>query len=218
MKVCQIATVGENIEWLLKGLLLFKANKLVLISTSDPEFTKKIGEIKKRLLDPSFETIPLEIEEKIIESEDPLEFITIFKNAILENFKSGYQIEVNATAGLRVWQLLGYFTKIQLKNMVNLYFIINKKSGEPIIFPPSILSATEQLLLDVIGNEEKNIEKIKENYELFKAKEVSKGLISKYLTKLKEKNLIEESTKNKFKFFKSTKLGKIYQNPLNYYS
>ena len=218
MKICQIATVGENIEWILKGLLLFKANKLVLISTSDPKFTKKIEEIKKRLLDPEFETNPLEIEERIIESEDPLDFITIFKNTILENFKIGYQIEVNATAGLRVWQLLGYFTKIQLKNIINSFFILNKKSGEPIIFPPSILSATEQLILDVIGNGEKNIEKIKEKYELSKAKEVSKGLISKYLTKLKEKNLIEESTKNKFKFFKLTKLGKIYQNPLGYYS
>ncbi len=216
MKVCQIAIVGENIEWILKGLLLFKANKLVLISTSDPEFTNKIKEIKDRLLDPKFEMIPIEIEEKLIESEVLLEFINIFKETVLENYKKGYQIEINATAGLRVWQLLSYFTKIQLKDLIDKYFIINKRSGEPILFPPKILSKTEQLILDLIGSEEKDIEQIKEIYEKAKGKEVSKALMSKYLTKLKEKNLVEESTKNKFKFFKSNELGKMYQNPINF--
>ncbi len=217
MKVCQIATVGENIEWILRGLLLFKANKLVLVSTTDPEFINKIKDIRERLLDPKFETSPIDIEEKLIKSEDLLEFINVFKEIILENFKNGYQIEINATAGLRVWQLLGYFIKIQLKDFIDKYFIINKRSGEPIILPPSVLSKTEQLILDVIGNEEKNIEKIKEIYEKIKGKDVSKGLMSKYLTKLKEKDLVEESIKNKFKFFKSSELGKIYQNPLNFF-
>ncbi|MFX1457771.1 MAG: hypothetical protein ACFFDB_20575, partial [Promethearchaeota archaeon] len=171
MKVCQIATVGENIEWILKGLLLFKANKLVLISTSDPEFTNKIKEIKDRLLDPKFEMIPIEIEEKLIKNDDVLEFINIFKETVLENYKEGYQIDINATAGLRVWQLLGYFTKIQLKDQINMYFIINKRSGEPILFPPNILSKTEQLILDLIGNEENDIEQIKDIYEKTKGKE-----------------------------------------------
>ena len=216
MKICQIATVGENIEWILKGLLIFKANKLVLISTTDPEFTKKIKEIRGRLLDPKFETIPIDIEERLIKSENPLEFINTFKEIILQNFKNGFQIEINATAGLRVWQLLGYFTKIQLKNFIDKYFIINKRTGEPIIFPPNILSKTEQLILDIIGNEEKNIEKIKEIYEKFKGKEVSKGLMSKYLTKLKEKDLVEESIKSKFKFFIQSEIGKNYQKHLNF--
>jgi len=45
---------------------------------------------------------------------------------------------------------------------------------------------------------------------------VSKALISKNVIKLKEKNLVEESIRNNFKFFKLSELGKIYQNPLDF--
>jgi len=210
MKVCQIATVGENIEWILKGLLLFRTDKLVLISTSDPKFVMKITEIKERLLDPEFETMPLEIQEKIIESEDPLEFTGVLKKTILENFHDDYEIEINATAGLRVWQILCYFTKIQFKDIIRKYFIINKKNGQPIIFPPSILNKTEQIILDTIGLNKKNIKQIKQNYEKHKGIKVSVSLISKYITKLKEKNLISESKVNKLKYLELTRLGKIY--------
>jgi len=210
MKVCQIATVGENIEWILKGLLLFRTDKLVLISTSDPKFVMKITEIKERLLDPEFETMPLEIQEKIIESEDPLEFTGVLKKTILENFHDDYEIEINATAGLRVWQILCYFTKIQFKDIIRKYFIINKKNGQPIIFPPSILNKTEQIILDTIGHNKKNIKQIKQNYEKLKSKKVSLSLISKYITKLREKNLILESKVNKLKYLELTRLGKIY--------
>lgn len=211
MKICQIATIGENIEWIIKGLLLFRANKLIMISTSEPKFIKKIEEVKNRLLDPDFELDPIKIEERIIESEDPLEFIQVFKNTILENFEKGYLIEVNATAGLRVWQILIYFTKIQLKNMVRTFFIINKRSGEPVIFPPTILSKTEQMIIDTIGKERKSIEQIKQLYESYKGKKVTPALISKYLTKLREKNLICESKIQKIKYFKLSDLGKVYR-------
>lgn len=210
MKVCQIATVGENIEWILKGLLLFRTDKLVLISTSDPKFVMKITEIKERLLDPEFETMPLEIQEKIIESEDPLEFTDVLKKTILENSHDNYEIEINATAGLRAWQILCYFTKIQFKDIIRKYFMINKKNGQPIIFPPSILNKTEQIILDIIGLNKKNIKQIKQNYEKLKSKKVSVSLISKYITKLKEKNLISESKVNKLKYLELTRLGKIY--------
>ncbi len=210
MKICQIATVGENIEWILKGLLVFKANKLVLISTSNPEFITKTQEIKKRLLDPDFEINPLDIKEVIIESEDPLEFITNLKKIILENFNNGYRIEINATAGLRVWQILSYFTKIQFEDIVRKYFIINKKNGQPIIFPPNILKKTEQTILDIIGFNKKNMKDIKQHYEKNKCKRVSISLISKYLTKLNEKNLIQVSKLKKIKYFELTNLGKIY--------
>ena len=91
MKICQIATVGENIEWILKGLLVFKANKLVLISTSDPGFVKKTNDLKDRLSDAKFEFKPLDIEIKIIEKEDPLEFIHLLKTVILENIKQNHE-------------------------------------------------------------------------------------------------------------------------------
>jgi len=218
MKVCQIATVGENIEWVLKGLTLSKVDKLILISTSDSQFVEKITEIKNRLLDPMFEKNPVDIEEKIIESKNPLEFIKILKETILENYKAGYQIDINATAGLRAWQLLGYFTAIQLNNLVKKFFIINKQKGEALILPPEILSKTEQLVLDIINNEAKSIEEIKRTYENLKDKKVSVGLISKYLAKLKEKDLIHEFKRERFKYFELTHLGKIYNNNLKYYS
>ncbi len=210
MKTCQIATVGENIEWILKGLLIFNANKLILISTSNPEFLKKIIDIKNRLIDPEFEFKPLEIEEIIIESENPFEFIKILKKIILENGRKGFQIEVNSTAGLTIWQTLSYFIAIQLREFVRNYFIINKQKGDAFSLPLLILNKTEQTFLDLLGEKTLNIEDLKTEYENFKKKEVSVGLISKYLTKLKEKKLIQESKVERFKFFRLTELGRIY--------
>ena len=103
----------------------------------------------------------------------------------------------------------------QLEDLIDLFFIINKKTGEPIIFPPGLLSKTEQLFLDVISEEKMSIEDIKIKYSKSKAKKVSLGLISKYLGKLKEKNLILESKIKKKKYFELTDLGKIYLiNPI----
>jgi len=211
MKTCQIATVGENIEWILKGLFLFRAQKLILISSSDPVFISKIKDIKDKLIDPKFEVKPIEIENKLIEGEDPLLFITQLKNTILENIDQGYHIDINVTAGPSIWQVFGYFVKIQLKNLIRNYFIINKRSGDPIIFPSSILSKTEQMILDIVGSDKHSIEQIKLSYEMFKGKKISSTLISKYLTKLKEKELIQEFNHHKLKNFELSVAGKMYQ-------
>ena len=210
MKVCQIALIGENIEWILKGILLYKTNKLILISTNNSEFIEKANEIKRRLLDSDFEKSPLDIEHLVIKGEDPIEFSRMLKNTILQHHQKGFSIEINATAGLRVWQVLGYFIKLQLGDLIDLYFIINKRTGEPIIFPPGLLSKTEQLFLDIISEEKMSIEDINIKYSESKDKKVSLGLISKYLGKLKEKNLILESKTKKKKYFELADLGKIY--------
>lgn len=214
-KICQIATVGENIEWIIKGILLFKAHKLTLISTSESKFLDKIKEIKKRLLDPQFETNPIEIEEKIVDKQDALTFVKALKEIVFKNYEQGYIIEINATAGLTAWQLLAYFTSIQLKKQVRNFFIIDKQKGEAFDLPPGVLSKTEQLILDIIDIESKNIEEIKELYKKNKGKNVSNALISKYLTKLREKNLISEFKSEKLKFFELTYLGHLYQTNLN---
>ena len=60
--------------------------------------------------------------------------------------------------------------------------------------------------------------KIKQEYEKLKGKTVSHGLISKYLSKLKGKELIKESIRNKFKYFESSELGKIYHKSLAFYN
>lgn len=216
-KTCQIATIGENIEWIIRGIILFKANKLILISTENSIYLEKINELKKRLLDKQFEINPIEIEEIIIEGTDPLIFVNSLKECILKNVKQGYSIEINATAGLRVWQILSYFISIQLKKIIQKFFIINKQKGEAIIFPLEILNKTEQLILDIISNQSKKIEEIRQSYEEFKSKKVSVGLISKYLTKLKEKKLINENKKERFKKFELTTLGLIYKNSLRLY-
>ena len=210
MKICQIAFIGENIEWVLRGILIYKTNKLILISTNNSKFIEKVKEIKERLLDPEFEKPPLEIEHFIIELEDPIEFSRTLKKAILHHHKKGFNIEINATAGLRIWQILGYFINLQLGDLIDLYFIINKRTGEPIIFPTGLLSKTEQLFLDIISEENLSIEDITKKYSDFKNKNVSLGLISKYLGKLKEKNLILESKSKKKKYFELTDLGKMY--------
>ena len=106
MKVCQIALIGENIEWVLRGIFIYKTNKLILISTNNSEFIEKANEIKERLLDSEFEKSPLDIEHLIIEGENPIEFSRILKNTILQHHKKGFNIEINATTGLRIWKSL----------------------------------------------------------------------------------------------------------------
>ena len=88
--------------------------------------------------------------------------------------------------------------------------MINKKNGQPIIFPPSILNKTEQIILDTIGFNKRNIKQIKQYYEKHKCKKVTVSLISKYITKLKERNLVHESKLKNIKYFELTHLGKIY--------
>lgn len=216
MKVCQIATIGENIEWIFKGLLLCQANKLILVSTNELRFKEKVKEIKKRLLDSQFEVNPLEIEEKIVEGHNILDFIKILKDTILENTIQGYSIEINATAGLTMWQILGYFTAMQLENVVHKFFIINKQKGEALILPLGTLSKTEQLIIDIIKNGSLSIEDIKKAYENLKSKKVSVALISKYLVKLKDRGLVSESKIERFKYFDLTSLGKMYNLNLDF--
>jgi len=215
MKICQIATIGENIEWIIKGVTSSKVDKLILISTNDTHFLEKIKDIKHRLLDPNFEMNPIEISEKIIESKDILKFLKVLKESILECNKNDYFVEINATAGLRIWQLLGYFTAIQLSDSVKKFFIIDKQNGHNLILPLQILGKTEEIILNILKDEMKNIEQIKKSYEIIKGKNVSYTLISKYLTKLKEKNLVNIHIKEKYKYFESSDFGKIYQNPLS---
>ena len=209
-KVCQIALVGQNIEWILKGILLYNTNKLILISTNNPEFIEKIDEVKKRLLDEEFEKSPIEIENITIAGDDQIEFSKTLKKLIIQNYNEGYRIEINATAGLRVWQILGFFISLQLENIIDLYFIINKKTAEPIIFPILILSKTEQIFLNIISENNMSIEEIKQKYSEYKNKHVSLGLLSKYLGKLKDKGIIKEAKSKKKKYFMLTKLGKFY--------
>ena len=45
-KVCQIATLGGNIEWILRGISKNVVDKLCLISTDKEEFVQKIAEIQ----------------------------------------------------------------------------------------------------------------------------------------------------------------------------
>lgn len=215
MKICQIATIGENIEWIIKGVTSSKVDKLILISTNETHFLEKIKDIKERLLDPNFEMNPIEISEEIIGGKDILKFLKVLKETILECNKNNYFVEINATAGLRIWQLLGYFTAIQLSDYVKNFFIIDKQNGLNLNLPLVILGKTEEIILNIIKDEKKSMEQIKKSYGIYKGKDVSYGLVSKYLTKLREKNLVKVYIRNKHKFFESSDLGKIYQNSLS---
>ena len=48
MKICQIALIGENTEWVLRGILLYKTDKLILVSTNTTEIIEKANENKER--------------------------------------------------------------------------------------------------------------------------------------------------------------------------
>ena len=139
MKICQIATIGENIEWIIKGVTSSRVDKLILISSNETRFLEKVKDIKDRLSDPNFEMNPIEISEEIIDGKDILKFLKVLKESIFECKKNDCLVEINATAGLRIWQLLGYFTAIQLNAYVKNFFIIDKQNGLNLNLPLIIL-------------------------------------------------------------------------------
>ncbi len=207
-KNCQIVTIGENIEWVLRGIALEKVDKLYLIVTNEPEFIKKGDEIISRI---GIEN--LDIRMKVIDGTNILNFITILKQTIYSNSIKGYSISINITSGLRIWQLYAYFISIQLNSIIKNIFIVNKQTKQMITFPNLLLTKAEQEIIDILGIEGNTSRDLIELYGKERKINVSRAFLSKYLSSLRRFGLIESSQNGKKKDFNLTLKGQIYVNP-----
>ena len=100
MKVCQIATVGRNPEWIQLGLFRFPTDLLILVTTEEylPE-AEKIKELVKGI-EVRIETIKA--------PRNTREIVLFFKKLINTLYQENYTIYINVTSGLvsserKVW-------------------------------------------------------------------------------------------------------------------
>ena len=211
VKYCQFAIVGHNIEWVLKGVFYFRTDALVLICSDDEGIIKLAEEIKQKLQEMNQSSTLLPIEIVIISGRAPLEYVLIVKKMIMKYVKLGYQIDFNITAGFRIWQNLTYFIAFHLREYFHSLFIIIKDLDQPYELPLNMLTRSEQVICNSLADSPKTIEEIKRYYvRKTKSQKISNAFISKYLSKLKKMDLIQERREGKTKIFSLTEMGKYY--------
>jgi len=83
------------------------------------------------------------------------------------------------------------------------------------IYPIDSLTSTEQHIVDIIARQEASMDLIQSEYALITGKEVTAGLLSRYLGKLKKKAIIVEGARDgRHKVFKLTDYGLKYVLPI----
>jgi len=84
----------------------------------------------------------------------------------------------------------------------------------PFKVPTLFLDNTSQLILDLIGENEDTIKKLKRKYvQIKKIDNISQPFISKYISNLLKEGLISESWKDGIKHFELTDFGLLLVNP-----
>jgi hypothetical protein len=213
MKVCQIATVGRNPEWIQIGLFRYPTNLLVLVTTK--EYLEKAKEIEELVKG-------IETKIEIIKEPRNAQYIVKFLKTLINNLSENqYEIMINVTAGLVSWQLLFYSTATILRKKVKSFFIIDKERKEPlqmVLYHP--LTSTEEKVLMIIPEEGGSLGKITQEFRDRTLKDTgeekgSSGLISRYLKMLIEEELVESVGNAKSKTFRLTEKGKLVRNILS---
>ncbi|MCP4760634.1 MAG: hypothetical protein GY870_02560 [archaeon] len=83
------------------------------------------------------------------------------------------------------------------------------------IYPIETLTSTEQYIVDIISRQELSIDEIRGEYYVLTDKDVSDGLLSRYLGQLKNKAIVIESPREgRNKQFKLTEYGLKYVLPI----
>ena len=214
MKICQIATVGRNPEWIQLGLFRYSTNLLVLVTTE--EYIDKAEEAKALV-----KGIETRIE-VLKESRDPRKIVEFLKRLINSLYDDDYKIYMNITSGLVSWQLLFYSTATILREKVSKFYLIDKERKEPlemVLYKP--LSKPEQKVILSMPDDEISLGDITES---FRAKSLdpktgqpkgTSGLLSRYLKVLTEEGLVETVGKNKQKTFRLTEQGFLVREILS---
>ncbi len=209
MKICQIATVGRNPEWIQLGLFRYPTSLLVLITTEDYlEQANEITELVKGI------EVRIEIIEK---PRDSYYIVDFLKNLINDLHSKEYELMLNVTSGLVSWQLLFYSTATILKEKIKSFYIIDKERKEPMeMVLYQKLSKTEERVLLLIPEEGVKLEAITTKYkELQEDKKGSSGLLSRYLKQLTAEGLVTSRGSTKNKLFLLTEKGKLVKNALS---
>jgi len=212
MKVCQIATVGRNPEWIQLGLFRYPTNLLVLIVTE--EYLEKAQEIAEGI-----KGINSQIE--IVKDPRNAQYLVNFLKTLINQLsKEEYQILINVTSGLVSWQLLFYGVATILRDKIHTFFIIDKERKEPlemVLYKP--LSKTEREVLMAVPDEGGTLSKITQMFRKVRQAEIGKeegssALISRYLKTLAEEGLVESQGRAKVKEFHLTNQGVLVKSIL----
>jgi hypothetical protein len=209
MKICQIATVGRNPEWIQLGLFRYPTSLLVLITTQDYlEQANEITELVKGI------EVRIEIIEK---PRDSYYIVDFLKNLVNELHSKDYELMLNVTSGLVSWQLLFYSTATILKEKIKSFYIIDKERKEPMeMVLYQKLSKTEERVLLLIPEDGIKLEAITEKYKKQQEnKKGSSGLLSRYLKQLTAEGLVTSRGSTKNKLFLLTEKGKLVKNALS---
>ena len=198
--ICHATPLGRNTDWIKEGLFYYDWNYLLILTTPDKEFTKLANDLKKEL-DISFQlteekTLDSKITKKvdilIVKSREITDFIKIFKQKIKEIKSLGYKIYFNATSGLEIWKFAAYFVSATVNMIEKFYYIPKDTSITDIIKPieiylPINISPSLKTILNRL-NKEQITQK-----ELVQKTGLSKGMISRYLSELRNLGLIIKS-------------------------
>lgn len=211
MKQCQIALVGENINWITQGVMHYSIQKLILFTTPTEEFRKKAEDIKEILGGNQGSTTPIQIEIETVEGDKLTDFSAAMKTILKSHNPKEWLFNINATAGLSSWQLLSYFITMQYRDRFVKFFVIRKDTSEILEFPFKILTNSEQIICSCLGEGANTVDSLKRCYQQKTKKEsVSNSFISKYMSSLENMGLIKEHFENRKKIFELTKLGRFY--------
>jgi hypothetical protein len=212
MKVCQIATVGRNPEWIQLGLFRYPTNLLVLTVTE--EYLEKAHEIIELVkgIDTQIEIVK--------EPRNAQYVVNFFKKLINSLYEKKYDILINVTSGLVSWQLLFYGTATVLRDKIKSFYIVDKERKEPlemILYKP--LTKTERDVLMVIPDEGGSLGKITQEFRKWRHSETgeeegSSALLSRYLRILTEEGLVETTGRAKAKKFHLTEQGVLVKSIL----
>ena len=218
-RICHIAPLGMNSDWIKEGIIYYDWNYLIILVTAEQEYIDLANKLKQELT-PGFRiSDKRELENKLkkvieiitIESRDAINYIHLIKNKLREIKKLGYQVYFNSTSGLQIWKFISYFLGAT-ENLIDKFYYIPTDSNldfsiRPLeIYLPIPLSAPLSNILQIL-----NAQQISQK-GLVEKTQFSKGLISRYIKNLRDFGLIyvSEKQKGKERFFEITEKGKWY--------
>ena len=215
--------IGDNPSWIKAGLHYYDWNYLLIISTNDKKYLQISQDLKSELeqstklnLNKSLDKrLSKRIEILVIKNREILEFIINLKQKIRDIARKNYEVYFNATSGLQLWKFAMYFIYTEEKFITKFFYFPtdapNYEELSPIEFykPLNISESLKKTLL-LFKFQENSLEDIMNKYDENNGKKVSKGLISRYLNRLKDLNLLKETKKKekRQKIFEITEKGK----------
>ncbi|MHA1249356.1 MAG: hypothetical protein ACTSRP_05135 [Candidatus Helarchaeota archaeon] len=223
--ICQVASIGENPDWIKAGLNYYGWNRLLILSTNDEKYIKLSNQLKSELEPLTKLDFKSKVDERsikhieilILDGRDILQFLMQIKDKLRLIRQKKYLIYYNATTGLQTWKFGMYFIYTEENLIDKFYYFYTDISGDEMIKPiefqkPLKINESLKRLLKIFQNNQYSLDDLINIYEKKYNKKMTKGLFSRYLSELKELELIKESKekKGRKKLFYLTNKGKWF--------